>query len=455
MAAATKTPAEIRAEALSANKALRAKAKAENRRQTPDELDQIETNLAAIDAADATEQAERETAARDAEIASREAKAERDAARPRPTRAGPGASAPAVAREAFMDDPKRGYRDLRAFLTDVVGSASRGLSPQLKSLQPDRSYFLAPTGGTMATAGTDEHSTYDYGSLGAMLPAALLPGVLSTPAPDDPFPDTLRIPLAGQSVEIVARVDRNHSSSVSGGLRVYRRAESQDGTSSKIVVEKITLRADPLMGVSFETEELLADAPGVAIALISAGFDDEFKAKRVQEIISGTGAGENLGFATSGITVDVAKETGQAAASIVYDNVVKMLARGWNPTRWIANRTCIPQLAKMNAGTNGLVWQPSAREGIPGTLMGLPIVFTEFCAAVGTVGDLVLCNNTQYIETIRQDVATEESIHVRFLANERAMRFTARRGGAPWWRSVLTPKNGDTLSPYVRLATRA
>lgn len=357
---------------------------------------------------------------------------------------------------ALLKDPKRGYRDVRSLLGDLRVCARTGrLSDGVKALTPDRSYYDSDMRDAQAAAGSDEHSTFDFGSLGVMVPQQLMPGVMTTPAPDDPFPDTMKVNLTGGSVEIVARVDKNHAASVSGGLRVYRRAESQPGTPSRMQAEKITLRADPVMGVTYDTEELLQDAPGVALAMIEAGFRDEFTAKRTQEILTGTGAGENLGwFNAALVLIDVDKEAGQAADSIVYDNLVKMLARGWNCTRWTANRTCIPSLSKMNAGTNGLVWQPSAREGLPSILLGLPIVFTEFCPPIGDVGDIILTNNSQYIETIRQDVKTEESIHVRFLENERTFRFTQRRGGAPWWRSKMTPKNGDPLSPIVRLAAR-
>lgn len=444
---------------IDAAKAIQSLAAKENRDLSADELATVKANLDDADALKAQEAEERAHEQDQASTLARLSAADADLSKPRPRRVGgdtskPVAVAPAVAREAFLDDPKRGFKSVRNLLSDLRQSAVRGsLSPQLKSLLPSAEYLA---GGEMqATAGSDEHSTFDYGSLGVMVPNALLPGVMTMPAPDDPFPDTLKVPLVGGAVEILARTDKNHSSSVSGGLRVYRRAESQAGTASRTSVEKITLRADPLMGVTYDTEELLADAPGVAMALIEAGFQDEFKAKRVQEIISGTGAGENLGFSASPCVIDVAKETGQATASLTFDNVIKMLARSWKGNRWVANPTCIPQLAKMNAGTNGLVWQPSAREGIPATLLGMPIVFTEFCSAVGTVGDIVLVNMSQYIETIRQDVKTEESIHVRFLDNERAFRFTARRGGAPWWRSAFTPKNGDALSPFVRLATRS
>jgi len=357
---------------------------------------------------------------------------------------------PQIAGPAPGSDPSRGYRDMRSFLTDVMrATVSRQVPKQLATLRPSRDF-----GQIVATAGSDEHSTFDDGSLGFMVPEVLLPGLLMTSAPADPFPDTLQVPMPTSTIKINARVDKNHSSSVSGGLRVYRRAETGTGTASRVEIEQVTLQANPLIGISYATEELMQDAPGVAMALIEAGFRDEFLSKRVQEIISGTGVGEYLGIDNCGAKIDVAKETGQAADTLTFANIVKMFARLWGSGRWVANKTCLPQLAQMNGGTNGLIWQPSAREGEPGTLLGLPLQWSEYCAAVGDVGDIRLNNMSQFLEGTRQDLQTAESIHVRFLELESTFRFSKRTAGTPWWRAALTPKNGDTLSPFIRLAAR-
>jgi len=90
------------------------------------------------------------------------------------------------------------------------------------------------------------------------------------------------------------------------------------------------------------------------------------------------------------------------------------------------------------------------------TLDGRPIYFTEHAKNLGTVGDLVLANWSQYLEGEYQGMQQAESIHVRFVSAERAFRFYKRNDGRTWWRSALTPKNSaPTLSPFLTLATRA
>jgi hypothetical protein len=66
-----------------------------------------------------------------------------------------------------------------------------------------------------------------------------------------------------------------------------------------------------------------------------------------------------------------------------------------------------------------------------------------------------LCNWSEYLEGTYMPYETAESMHVRFLENETAFRVTMMNAGAHWWRSVLTPVNGSTLSPVVYLQTRS
>jgi HK97 family phage major capsid protein len=87
--------------------------------------------------------------------------------------------------------------------------------------------------------------------------------------------------------------------------------------------------------------------------------------------------------------------------------------------------------------------------------MGRPVIPVEYCSTLGTVGDIVLADLSQYIVIDKGGVQTAESIHVRFAYDERTFRATYRIDGQPWHRSAITPANGsNTQSPFVALATR-
>jgi HK97 family phage major capsid protein len=349
---------------------------------------------------------------------------------------------------AWEKDPKKGFSDPAEFLTGVLDAARTGTcdDPRLRY---------------QAAVGSDEQSTFADPYGGFLIPKAFSPNLLSLPSEADPIANlTTKVPMESAVLEIPARVDKNHSSSVSGGLRVYRRAEADTVTSSRMEFEQVKLTATSLFGIAYATEELLQRSPMSFIALLEAGFSDEFGAKLLSERLGGTGAGMFEGVNNAPCLITQGKETGQAATTIVYENIVKMRARCWRygGAVWLANHDTLPQLMTLTiaVGTGGVpIWQPSAREDHPDLLLGRPLHMSEFAQTLGTNGDLLLGNWSQYLEGTLTTAQQAESIHVRFINHERTFKFWLENDGRSWWRSALTPRvSTTTLSPFVRLQSR-
>lgn len=381
------------------------------------------------------------TAARKAQLAAR------PKITPRRTSANPVAGEPKVVKEGYEDDPKRGFKDHREFLVAVMDAGARGYTedPRLK--------FMA--------AGADEHSTVSDPYGGFLLPVGFSPDIMKVMAEADPIGQlTTKVPMENATVNINARVDKDHSDSVSGGFRVYRTVETQASPSSRQEYEQVVLSANMLTGLAYATEQLLERSPVSFAAIIEAGMRDEFPSKLFDERLNGTGTGMFEGVINAACTVSVAKETNQGADTILYENIIKMRARCWGygSAVWLANHDCLPQIMLLSqaVGTGGVpVWQPSGREDHPDILLGRPIYFTEYCKTVGDEGDLVLGNWSQYLEGTLSPMRSAESMHVRFENHERTFKFWMENDGRPWWKSALTPKNSsNTLSPFVTLATR-
>jgi HK97 family phage major capsid protein len=355
-----------------------------------------------------------------------------------------------VGRDLAESDPMRGFKTPREFMSAVMEAGlTRGrMDSRLKPLQIG------------ATQGSDEQGTYSEPYGGFFVPVGLSPTVMQLSPEDDPIsPLVTQVPLTAPTVKFNARVDKDHTTSVSGGFTVSRHPETVDGTSSRAQYEQVTLTADELFGVAFATERLLTDSPTSFAAVIAAGFRDQFSDHLIEERFNGTGIGEFLGFMKSASLLTVAKETGQAADTIVTQNIDKMVARCWRygSAVWHANHTAFPQLQGLTRaiGTGGsivnyLSWAPGGQM----QLLGRPLHLTEHCAALGDLGDLALCNWSEFLEGTYQPMQSAESIHVRFLAHERTFKLWLRNGGSVWWKSVLTPKHGDTRSPFVTLAAR-
>lgn len=353
-----------------------------------------------------------------------------------------------VGRTLIETDPRRGYRSHTEFLLDVmnVRMGRRRESEALCSLR---------------SVGSDEQSGFSDTYGGYLLPTAFVPGVLSVSPESDPVSGrTTRIPMSAQTVEINYRVDKNHSTSVAGGLVVTRREEAGSVDSSRMKFEKLTMKASMMMGLAYATEEILAMSPVSFVALLASGFNDAFASKILDERLRGTGVGEFLGVLNSPALVTVAKENDQTADTLNFTNIIKMRSRCWgyNNAVWLYNPDCLPQLAQLVLPTGSGItpmWISSAREGEPDMLFGRPAIACDACSTIGDLGDVVLANWAEYLEGTFQPIQSAESIHVRFVEHERAFKFWLMNCGAPWWSSPLTPKKGvATRSPFVILEAR-
>ena len=250
-----------------------------------------------------------------------------------------------------------------------------------------------------------------------------------------------------------------------GGIRVYWEGEADLHTGSAPKLRRMRLNLHKMSGLYYATDELLADATALE-AWVSQGFAEEFGFALDNAIYNGTGAGQPLGILNATCLVSVTAETGQAATTIVSENVIKMWARLWARSRtnavWLYNQDIEPQLHTMvlDVGTGGVpLYMPAG--GVSGqpysTLYGRPCIAIEQAPTLGTVGDIMLADLGEYLLIDKGGMQAASSVHVRFLYDEMTYKFTYRVDGQPAWAAALTPFSGsaNTLSPFVVLATRS
>ncbi|SMC38496.1 phage major capsid protein [Papillibacter cinnamivorans] len=246
-----------------------------------------------------------------------------------------------------------------------------------------------------------------------------------------------------------------------GGVQGYWANEAATVTSSKPKFRKIELSLNKLFALYYSTDELLADASAME-AVLSQAFSEELSFKALDAIIRGTGAGQPLGILNAGCLVSQAKETGQAADTVVHENISKMWNRLFAGSRanaaWLVNQEVEPQLEAMALaiGTGGTL-SPMAMEYMTkGTIKGRPVIPIEQASALGDVGDIILADMRQYLLATKGGPQMASSMHVQFLYDEMTFRMTWRLDGQPALHSAITPyKGASTLSSFVTLAERA
>ena len=249
-----------------------------------------------------------------------------------------------------------------------------------------------------------------------------------------------------------------------GGIRAYWAAEASEKEASQPKFRQMTLKLNKVVGLCHATDELLVDAAALG-SWISSAFPEELSFVIEDAIYNGTGGGMPDGILGSGCLVSVAIESGQAATTIVAENVIKMWSRMWSRSRrnavWLINQDVEPQLYTLNIphGTAGqLVYMPPGGLSVTpyGTIFARPVLPIEYAPTLGQVGDIMLADLSQYQMINKGGIEAASSIHVRFIYDETCFRFVYRIDGQPKWDSTLTPKSGssNTLSPFVVLDVR-
>jgi HK97 family phage major capsid protein len=266
---------------------------------------------------------------------------------------------------------------------------------------------------------------------------------------------------ATQYVEIIGIDESSRvTGSRGGGIRVYTNKELGEFTASKTKTKKIRIEPQKLTGLFPASGEMMRNVTFMGQEVRQL-FGEEFAFKGQDLAIRGTGAGEALGILNAGCLVSVPKESGQKAKTILTQNLSNMWARfrGKSPV-WFINRDCGPQLDQLSitAGTSALEprFVTYDAQGIM-RIKGAPVVEIEQCETLGTVGDIILADWSQYVSADKGDILEAMSIHVDFIYDQELYRFIYYFDGQPRWSSALTPYkgNGNTVSPFVALASRA
>jgi len=248
-----------------------------------------------------------------------------------------------------------------------------------------------------------------------------------------------------------------------GGVQAYWAAEGDAATATKPKFRQMELKLNKLIALFYATDELLMDTTALG-SVAAQAVAEEITWTAENAIWTGTGAGQPEGILNASALVTVSKEVGQAATTIVVNNIIKMWARMWSRSRsnaaWFYNQDIEPQLMTLDfpVGTGGLpaYLPPGGLSVSPyGSLLGRPMIPVEYASTLGTLGDIILADFSQYLTIIKGGVQAAESMHVQFLTDQMTYRWTYRIDGQSAWSSALTPANGtNTLSPFVTLEAR-
>lgn len=279
-----------------------------------------------------------------------------------------------------------------------------------------------------------------------------------------------RIPLGpnADSVTLNGVDETSRATTIWGGILAYWVAEAVAPTPTKPKFRQIKLEVKGLSALYYATDKLLRTATALG-AVVADGFREAMTLRVEKAIFDGDGAGKPIGLlsatllATGGSTVSVAKESGQDADTVIFENTSKMWAQllggAKKNANWYINTDVNPQLDSLAliAGTAAIPprYVDFGADGVM-RMRGRPVIESEHCKTVGDQGDIILWDPTSYLFTDLGAVEEASSIHVAFTTAETVFRYLYYCDGQPMLAQALTPENGtNKLSTQVVLDARA
>lgn len=268
------------------------------------------------------------------------------------------------------------------------------------------------------------------------------------------------IPMARREVLIPTLDQEGTTSGVPhwfGGMQFYWHEEAQEKTLTEAKFRQIKLVAHKLIGYTRASDELLDDSAISLEAFLGGpmGMAGGIAWMEDWAFINGSGAGQPLGVIPAPATITVAREVQH---SVTYTDLTTMVENFLPSGRgvWFISQSCMQELLTLNgpSGNPSYIWA-NAVNGAPGTLLGMPVIWTEKCPRIGTAGDVILADWSYYLLGDRQATTVESTKFDRWRYDETSWRAVHRVDGQPWLGAPLTYQDGTTqVSPFVILGAK-
>lgn len=254
----------------------------------------------------------------------------------------------------------------------------------------------------------------------------------------------------------VTMVNETTTANVFGGIQCYVVEEGAQIPTTKPALRQLRLGLKKLAALAYVTDEQMRDAQFTG-SLLERGFALAMARQRERMII------ENV-IANPGTTV-IAKESGQAADSVVGKNFLKMrnglISTSRRNAIWTMHPDVAAELPEMYLeGTHSdkFIYMPENGISVQGydRLFGREIIESDYCSALGDKGDILYWNPFEYLEVFKGGVDTATSIHVAFDTAQMAFRAISYVNGLCKYDKGITLVNSTTQrASYVTLADRA
>ena len=248
----------------------------------------------------------------------------------------------------------------------------------------------------------------------------------------------------------IPALDQSGANGVYAGVNVTWIGEGDLKPETEPNFREIRLEPHEVAAHTVVTDKLLRNA-AAAGALVMSLLRKAIIAAEEDAFYTGNGVGRPLGIIGHPASINVGRAV---AAQIAYADIVAMYSQFKMGGRgaWIVSQTTLPQLMTLVDAGGRLIWQPNAREGAPGTLLGMPVYINDQSPILGVQGDIALVDLNYYLIKDGSGISISMSEHPRFTRNQTIIKAFWNVDGQPWLNTPLLQRDGLTqVSPFVVL----
>jgi len=254
--------------------------------------------------------------------------------------------------------------------------------------------------------------------------------------------------------------------------------EALEGIASQPSMSMVNFEVKRLMVYTAPiSRDLVADSTLFKPMMDTAVFG-EFRFQIEAGMLTGQGENFPLGVVYSPATITVAKDSGQSSGTISTANIDGMWKAIYGPCRrnvtWHCNDDTQAAIDEVASAANWpqAVYLPQGVNGNAFPLIkGRPLISAEQLPAIGSPGDLVACDWSQYVFVYHlldnnvpdmevavglppDAVESTRSEHLLFDTDSIALKWKMRADGKLLWPKQLTNINGAQVGPCAIIAKR-
>jgi len=354
-------------------------------------------------------------------------------------------------RERVKDDPTGGYTNLAEFVNDIMAG---GYSQKIRAHTSPNGFRVPAQFARGITAARDGHPVNAAGQIsttgadgGFMIPPEYrLNWDLRQPtARLNQF--VMREPIRSNTFIMPQPKDNTNASGAVANVTVAFTGEQTTNSPSTAKFQELSIPVNTYIGLAKLSWITETAQPAMSPNLFRY-FGEALANTLDNKIINGTGSGQPLGLLSASAAANKGSVTRTTANRVKIEDIAGMIniISDLNQSVWYACNSVKGQLLQLVIGSSlaGYVPQGAIPGSVPfDTLLGRPVIYGDFGAALGTTGDLILINTSKYIMPVLGTTEYAESLEFSFDTGERYLRIIGGAGGAPRYTVPFTAANAE------------